>query len=47
MEPWELVSPEPIFDTRKKGYRSELVASGGYAHLKFDDTADPYPETWT
>ncbi|MCP9753482.1 glycoside hydrolase family 43 protein [Ferruginibacter sp. HRS2-29] len=45
MGPWELVSPEPIFGTRKKGYRPELAAGGGYSHLKFQDTEDPYQET--
>lgn len=43
--PWELASREPIFGTRKKGYRSELATSGGYAHLKFQDSEDPYCET--
>ncbi len=43
--PWELASPEPIFGTRKKGYRPELAAGGGYAHIKFVDTQDPYQET--
>lgn len=43
--PWELVSPEPVFGTRKKGYRPELAAEGGYAHLQFADTEDPYCET--
>lgn len=43
--PWELVDREPIFGTRKKGYRPELAQSGGYAHLKFTDTPDPYQET--
>ncbi len=43
--PWELVSNEPIFGTRKKGYRPELATSGGYADLKFQDTQDPYCET--
>ena len=43
--PWELASPEPIFGTRKKGYRPELAVSGGYADLKFQDTEDPYCET--
>lgn len=43
--PWELVSREPIFGTRKKGYRPELAAEGGYAHLQFSDTEDPYCET--
>ena len=43
--PWELVSQEPIFGTRKKGYRPELAVSGGYDHLQFTDTQDPYQET--
>jgi xylan 1,4-beta-xylosidase len=43
--PWELASREPIFGTRKKGYRPELAVSGGYAGLKFQDTEDPYCET--
>jgi len=43
--PWELAAPDPIFGTRKKGYRPELAKSGGYDHLKFTDTADPYQET--
>ena len=43
--PWEFVSREPIFGTRKKGYRPELAQDGGYAHLKFQDTEDPYCET--
>ncbi|OOG72256.1 glycoside hydrolase family 43 protein [Flavobacterium sp. A45] len=43
--PWELASREPIFGTRKKGYRPELAVSGGYDHLKFTDTQDPYQET--
>ena len=43
--PWELASREPIFGTRKKGYRPELAVSGGYADLKYQDTQDPYCET--
>lgn len=43
--PWELASGEPIFGTRKKEYRPELALSGGYDHLKFTDTQDPYQET--
>jgi beta-xylosidase len=43
--PWKLASPEPIFGTRKKGYRPELAIEGGYANLKFQDTQDPYCET--
>jgi beta-xylosidase len=43
--PWELVDREPIFGTRKKGYRPELARNDGYDHLKFTDTPDPYQET--
>ena len=45
MGPWVLASPEPIFGTRKKGYRPEMAAGGGYANLQFQDTEDPYCET--
>lgn len=45
MGPWELVSREPIFGTRKRGYRPELAISGGYDNLQFTDTQDPYQET--
>lgn len=43
--PWEFASREPIFGTRKKGYRPELAADGGYSDLKFSDSEDPYCET--
>ena len=43
--PWELVSREPIFGTRKKGYRPELAISGGYSDLEFQGNEDPYCET--
>jgi beta-xylosidase len=43
--PWELASPEPIFGTRKKGYRAEMAKSNGYDNLQFTDTEDPYQET--
>lgn len=43
--PWEYASREPIFGTRKKNYRPELAKDGGYDHLKFSDTQDPYCET--
>jgi len=43
--PWELAAREPIFGTRKKGYRPELAIEGGYTNLKFQDTEDPYCET--
>jgi xylan 1,4-beta-xylosidase len=36
--PWELASSEPIFGTRKKGYRFELAIGGGYADLQFQDS---------
>lgn len=42
--PWELASREPIFGTRKKGFRPELAIEGRYDHLKFQDTKDPYCE---
>ena len=42
---WTLASREPIFGTRKKGYRTELAIEGGYANLKFQDSEDPYCET--
>lgn len=43
--PWELVSQEPIFGTRKKGYRKDMAKEGGYENLFFTDTEDPYQET--
>ena len=43
--PWTLASREPIFGTRKKGYRSELAIEGGYSNLTFQDSEDPYCET--
>lgn len=43
--PWELASPEPIFGTRKKGYRTEMAKENGYDNLFFTDTEDPYQET--
>ncbi|MCB0743516.1 MAG: family 43 glycosylhydrolase [Ignavibacteriae bacterium] len=43
--PWEFASREPIFGTRKKGYRPELAIGGGYDNLKFQDSEDPYCET--
>lgn len=43
--PWEFASREPIFGTRKKGYRPELARNGGYDHLQFTDSSDPYCET--
>jgi beta-xylosidase len=43
--PWKLAAREPIFGTRKKGYRRELAIDGGYENLKFQDSEDPYCET--
>jgi len=43
--PWTLASCEPIFGTRKKGYRQEMAKAGGYDNLKFTDSEDPYQET--
>ena len=43
--PWTLASREPIFGTRKKGYRTDLAIEGGYANMKFQDSEDPYCET--
>ena len=42
--PWELVSREPIFGTRKRRYREKQMQEGGYAHLEFEDTLDPFVE---
>jgi xylan 1,4-beta-xylosidase len=42
--PWELASREPIFGTRKRRHRAEQMERGGYAHLSFVDTPDPYAE---
>lgn len=42
--PWEFATREPIFGTRKKGYRPELAIEGGYANLKYQDSEDPYCE---
>ena len=41
---WQLASREPIFGTRKKGYRPELANEAGYANLKYQDSEDPYCE---
>jgi beta-xylosidase len=43
--PWELTSPAPLFGTRKRHFRERQMREGGYAHLRFDDTPDPYAET--
>jgi len=45
MGPWELASPEPIFGTRKRGYRQAMAKESSYENLEFTDTPDPYQET--
>ena len=42
--PWTLHPREPIFGTRKRQYRQQQMEDGGYAHLVFDDTLDPFAE---
>ena len=42
--PWTLVDREPIFGTRKRRYRQKQMQEGGYAHLQFADTNDPFVE---
>jgi beta-xylosidase len=43
--PWELMPASPIFGSRKRRYRQPQMEAGGYAHLEFDDTPDPFVET--
>jgi beta-xylosidase len=43
--PWELMPASPIFGSRKRRYRQQQMEAGGYAHLPFDDTPDPFVET--
>ena len=43
--PWTLHPREPIFGTRKREYRQRQAIAGGYGHLQYEDTADPYAET--
>jgi beta-xylosidase len=43
--PWELAPREPIFGTRKRRHRAAQMEAGGYAHLPFEDSPDPYAET--
>jgi beta-xylosidase len=42
--PWELTLYSPIFGTRKRRYREKQMRDGGYPHITFEDTADPYVE---
>jgi xylan 1,4-beta-xylosidase len=43
--PWELASRDPVFGTRKRRHRARQMEEGGYTHLQFEDTPDPYAET--
>ena len=43
--PWTLMSNSPIMGTRKRRFKQKLAEEGGYAHLVYDDTPDPYVET--
>ena len=42
--PWTLARAEPLFGTRKRHYREAQMIEGGYAHLEFEDTPDPFVE---
>lgn len=42
--PWELMPYSPIFGTRKRRYREKQMREGGYADIRFEDTADPFVE---
>jgi hypothetical protein len=42
--PWKLLSREPVFGTRKRRYREKQMLEGGYPHLQFNDTPDPFVE---
>jgi len=43
--PWTLMPNSPIFGSRKRRYRQRQMEAGGYAHITFEDTLDPYVET--
>jgi len=43
--PWKLHPEYPIFGTRKRAYREPQAKAGGYTHINYSDTADPYAET--
>jgi beta-xylosidase len=42
--PWELIRREPLLSVRKRSYREKQMLEGGYAHLTFEDTLDPFVE---
>jgi xylan 1,4-beta-xylosidase len=41
---FKLVSSDPLFGSRKRRYREQQMQEGGYSHLVFDDTLDPFAE---
>jgi xylan 1,4-beta-xylosidase len=43
--PWQQMPGNPIFGSRKRRYREPQMKAGRYAHITFEDTADPYVET--
>lgn len=43
--PWTLTPNSPIMGTRKRRFRQKQAEAGGYAHLVYEDTPDPYVET--
>jgi xylan 1,4-beta-xylosidase len=43
--PWTLTTQAPIFGSRKRRYREQQMREGGYEHIAFEDTVDPYVET--
>jgi beta-xylosidase len=43
--PWRLSANSPIMSTRKRRYRQKQMQEGGYDHLQFADTVDPFVET--
>jgi beta-xylosidase len=43
--PWKLMPNSPILGTRKRHYREPQMIKGGYAHIQFEDTRDPFVET--
>ncbi len=42
--PWTLTPNSPICGTRKRRFRQKQAEAGGYAHLVYEDTPDPYVE---
>jgi beta-xylosidase len=42
--PWTLIQRNPIFGTRKRAYRAPQAREGGFDHLLYEDTPDPFAE---